>query len=167
MQRLTDQMFRAWGGGERQGFAPAVDIYEDDDAITVKAEVPGVRPEDVRIDVENNVLTISGERKLEREEKREGYHRIESSYGSFTRSFALPESVDPNKVDAEIDQGILNVRIEKKPEITPKRIQVKPHGIQAKQVAGPQAPGATAETTTAKGSEGQTAQGERKPTQGK
>jgi HSP20 family protein len=161
MQRLTDQMFRAWGAPERQGFAPAVDIYEDDDAITVKAEVPGVRPEDVRIDVENNVLTISGERKLEREEKREGYHRIESSYGSFSRSFALPESVDPNKVDAEIDQGILNVRIEKKAEIAPKRIQVKPHGIQTKQVAATQAPGTTTpETTTAKGSEGQKPQGE-------
>lgn len=185
MQRLTDQMFRAWGGpGERQGFAPAVDIYEDDDAITVGAELPGVRPEDVRIDVENNVLTISGERKLEREENREGYHRIESSYGSFTRSFALPESVDPTKVEAEIDQGILTVRIAKKPEVAPKRIQVKPHGAQAsKQVMGGQPPETTKpETTTAKtgeqtgqgqteqGQTGQaqtTSQGERGPTQSK
>jgi HSP20 family protein len=149
MQRLTDQMFRAWGGpGERQGFAPAVDIYEDNDAIRVRAELPGVRPEDVHIDVENNVLTISGERKLEREENREGYHRIESSYGSFARSFALPESVDPDKVDAEIEQGILEVRIAKKPEVAPKRIQVRPHGgKETKQMAG----GEPSEKTTVKG----------------
>lgn len=138
MQRLTDQMFRAWGGGglgERGPFAPAVDIYETDDAIEVKAELPGVKPEDVHIDVENNVLTISGERKLEHEEKREGYHRMESSYGSFSRSFALPESCDPDKVDAELDEGILRVRIAKKPEIVPKRIQVKGHQPESKQVS--------------------------------
>jgi HSP20 family protein len=171
MQRLTDQMFRAWGApAERQGFAPAVDIFEDDDAITVRAELPGVNPEDVRIEVDNNVLTISGERKLEREEQREGYHRIESSYGVFTRSFALPESVDPTKVEAEIDQGILTVRIAKKPEVAPKRIQVKPHaGAQAQQVT----PGQPAETAPEKGTAGQTAeqgeqtsQGGRESTQG-
>jgi HSP20 family protein len=130
MQRLTDQMLRAWGGGilgERGSFAPAVDIYETDDAIEVKAELPGVKPQDVHIEVENNVLTLSGDRKLEREDKREGYRRIESSYGSFSRSFALPESCDPDKVDAELDEGILRVRIAKKPEVTPKRIEVKSH----------------------------------------
>lgn len=127
MQRLTDQLFRGWtgAGGEMQNFAPAVDIYEDDGMITVQAQLPGVKAEDVHIDVENNVLTISGERKLEREDKREGYHRIESSYGSFTRSFVLPESADAEKVDASLSDGVLNVRIPKRPEAAPKRIEVK------------------------------------------
>jgi HSP20 family protein len=128
MQRLTDQLFRGWtgaGGGEMQSFAPAVDIYEDDGTITVQAQVPGVKAEDVHIDVENNVLTMSGERKLEREDKREGYHRIESSYGSFTRSFVLPESANAEKVEANLSDGVLTVRIGKRPEAAPKRIEVK------------------------------------------
>jgi HSP20 family protein len=137
MQRLTDQLFRTWSPDERRGFAPAVDIYEDEDAIVVKAELPGVKPEDVNISVENNVLTMSGERKLERSEEREGYHRIESSYGAFTRSFALPESLRTDEVEAEMNEGVLKVRIPKKPEVAPKRIQVKGHGEEPKQVAAP------------------------------
>jgi len=126
MQRLTDQLFRGWTGkGEMETFAPAVDIYEDENMITVQAQVPGVKTEDVHIDIENNVLTLSGERKLEREDKREGYHRIESSYGSFTRSFVLPESADAEKVEASLSEGVLNVRIPKRPEAAPKRIEVK------------------------------------------
>ncbi len=127
MQRLTDQLFRGWTGtgGEMQNFAPAVDIYEDEGTITVQAQVPGVKAEDVHIDVENNVLTISGDRKLEREDKREGYHRIESSYGSFTRSFMLPEAADSEKVEAGLSDGVLTVRIPKRPEAAPKRIEVK------------------------------------------
>jgi HSP20 family protein len=137
MQRLTDQLFRSWAPEERRGFAPAVDIYEDEDAIVVKADLAGVKPEDVNISVENNVLTISGERKLERAEEREGYHRIESSYGVFTRSFALPESVRTDEVEAEMTEGVLKVRIPKKPEVAPKRIQVKGHGEEPKQVVAP------------------------------
>ena len=127
MQRLTDQLFRGFTGQgvEMQTFAPAVDIYEDEGMITVSAQVPGVKSEDVHIDVENNVLTLTGERKLEREDKREGYHRIESSYGSFTRSFVLPESADAEKVDANLSDGVLTVRIPKRPEAAPKRIEVK------------------------------------------
>jgi HSP20 family protein len=126
MQRLTDQVLRGFGGeAPVRAFAPAVDIFEDEGSIIVKAEVPGVKPGDVHIDVENNVLTLSGERKLEREEKREGYHRIESVYGTFTRSFALPESADPDKVEAEMNEGILTVRIGKRPQAQHKRIEVK------------------------------------------
>jgi HSP20 family protein len=125
MQRLRDELFRGFQAGEMQTFAPAVDIYEDEGMITVSAQVPGVKAEDVHIDVENNVLTLSGERKLEREDKREGYHRIESSYGSFTRSFVLPESADSAKVDASLSDGVLTVRIPKRPEAAPKRIEVK------------------------------------------
>jgi HSP20 family protein len=127
MQRLRDELFRSWPGqaGEMQTFAPAVDIYEDEGMITVSAQVPGVKAEDVHIDVENNVLTLTGERKLEREDKREGYHRIESSYGSFTRSFVLPESADAEKVEANLRDGVLTVRIPKRPEAAHKRIEVK------------------------------------------
>jgi HSP20 family protein len=127
MQRLRDELFRGWPGqtGEMQTFAPPVDIYEDEGMITVSAHVPGMKAEDVHIDVENNVLTLSGERKLERETKREGYHRIESSYGSFTRSFVLPESADSEKVEANLSDGVLTVRIPKRPEAAPKRIEVK------------------------------------------
>jgi HSP20 family protein len=153
MQRITDQMFRPlFGGEERRTFAPAVDIYEDADAITVKAEVPGIKPEDVNISVENNVLTLSGERKLERSEEREGYHRIESSYGSFTRSFVLPESCNADEVEADMTEGILTLRIPKKAEIAPKRIPVKAHAEAPKQVetqkAGEAKPEAQAQTQT-------------------
>ena len=127
MQRLTDQLFRGWTGQgvEVPTFAPAVDIYEDEGMITVSAQLPGVKAGDVHIDVENNVLTLNGERKLEREDKREGYHRIESSYGAFTRSFVLPESADSEKVEANLSDGVLTVRIPKRPEAAPKRIEVK------------------------------------------
>jgi HSP20 family protein len=129
MQRLTDQVFRAWGGEPAtRGFAPAVDIYEDNGSIYVKAELPGVKAEDVHVDVEDHTLTLRGERKLEHEEKREGYHRIESSYGSFTRSFALPESCDTEKVEADMSEGVLTVKIPKKAEVMPKRIEVKSKG---------------------------------------
>jgi HSP20 family protein len=140
MQRLTDQMFRNWAFDERRTFAPAVDIYEDNEAISVRAELPGIKPEDVKISVENNVLTLSGERKLERSEEREGYHRIESSYGVFSRSFALPESVNADAVEADMNEGILTVRIPKKPEVAPKRIQVKGHGEGPKAVETPGPP---------------------------
>jgi HSP20 family protein len=136
MQRLTDQVLRGWNGdrASRGTFAPAVDIYEDDQAIYLKAELPGVKPEDVDVRVENNVLTLSGERKLEREEDRDGYHRIESVYGVFTRSFVLPETAKADEVDAEMHDGVLTIRIAKKPEVQPKRVQVKSQGETPKQV---------------------------------
>jgi len=127
IQRLRDELIRGFSGqiGEMENFAPAVDIYEDDAMISVSAQLPGVKAEEVNIEVENGVLTISGERKLEREDKREGYHRIESSYGSFTRSFVLPESADAEKVEANLSEGVLTVRIPKRPEAAHKRIEVK------------------------------------------
>jgi HSP20 family protein len=136
ISRLQDQLFRPLlGDGTRlTSFAPAVDIYEDDNAIHLKAELPGMRPEDIKINVENNVLTVSGERKLEHEDKREGYHRIERSYGTFTRSFVLPESVDPEKVEAEVTEGVLTLKIPKKPQVEPKRIEVKSKAGGAKQL---------------------------------
>ena len=126
--RLQDQ-FARWAGQE-QGttFTPPIDIFDDNDAIVVKAEVPGMKPDDVHISVENNVLTMRGERKLERADKREGYHRIERSYGSFVRSFSLPNGVDGEHVEAEMSDGLLTVRVPKKAAPEPKRIEVKAGG---------------------------------------
>ena len=108
-----------------QAFTPAVDVYEDAESISVRAELAGLKPEDVQISVENSVLTLRGERKLEREENKAGYHRIERSYGAFTRSFALPRVVDGEKIQAEMKDGVLTVRLPKKGEAQPRKVEIK------------------------------------------
>lgn len=107
-------------------WSPTVDIYEDKDAVHLKADLPGVKAEDVHISVENAVLTLSGERKLEHKEAQEndGYRRIESSYGAFTRSFSLPNTVNPDAVSAHLDEGILTIRIPKRTESLARKINV-------------------------------------------
>ena len=124
MSRLQNEISRSVGDPRRQPFAPAVDILETKDAILVKAELPGVKSEDVHVNVENNVLTVSGERRLEHEDEKDGYHRVERWYGSFQRSFALPRSVDSETIEAKLDAGVLTVRIPKKAEVQPRRIAV-------------------------------------------
>ena len=104
---------------------PLVDITEDDKEYLIKAELPEVRKEDVKVTVENGVLTISGERKLEKEEKDKRYHRIERAYGSFTRSFQVPDDADEAKVGAEFKDGVLVVRLAKSEKARPKSIEVK------------------------------------------
>src|SRR5262249_45354707 len=108
-------------------FKPAVDIYEGKDAIVVKAELPGVKVEDVSIHVENDVLTLSGERKLEKVQSndQEGWHRVESTYGAFTRSFQLPKNVDAGAIDASMNDGVLTLKLPKRAEAQPRRIQVR------------------------------------------
>jgi HSP20 family protein len=125
--RLQDEMSRQFLTPDRRaaGFVPLVDINEDKDAIYVKAELPGVKPDQVQLHVENNILTLTGERKFEKEDNREGYHRIERSYGSFTRSFALPNNVAGDQVTADMTDGVLTVKIPKKAEAQPKRIEVR------------------------------------------
>jgi HSP20 family protein len=125
--RLQDEMSRQLFPTERRtaGFVPPVDIHEDKDAIYVMAELPGVKADDVKLHVENNILTLTGERKFEKDEKKEGYHRVERSYGTFTRSFALPNSVATDQVQADMTDGVLTVKIPKKAEVQPKRIEVK------------------------------------------
>jgi HSP20 family protein len=105
-------------------FAPPVDIYEDEHNITLKMEVPGIDEKDIDVRVEGNTLTVHGERKFEKEEKEENYRRIERQYGSFTRSFTLPSSVDPSQVSANYDKGVLKVSLAKKAEAKPKQIKV-------------------------------------------
>ena len=116
-------------GGEKEmltvtEWSPSVDISEDDKEFLVKAELPDVKREDIKVNVENGVLTITGERKFEKEEKGKKYHRIERSYGSFTRSFTLPEAVKADKVAAEFKDGLLHVRLPKDESAKPKNIAV-------------------------------------------
>ncbi len=105
-------------------FAPPVDIYEDEHTITLKMEVPGIDEKDIDVRIENNTLTVHGERQIETEEKEENFRRIERQYGSFTRSFTLPSSVDPGQVNANYDRGVLKITLSKKAEAKPKRIKV-------------------------------------------
>ncbi|MDB6034008.1 MAG: Heat shock protein Hsp20 family [Verrucomicrobiales bacterium] len=106
-------------------WAPLVDIVEEDKEYLVKAELPEVRKEDLNVTVEKGMLTIAGERKFEKEEQKRKYHRMERSYGSFIRSFALPEDADGSKVEAEFKEGILRVHIPKSETTRPKAIDVK------------------------------------------
>jgi HSP20 family protein len=105
-------------------FAPPVDIYEDEHNITLKLEVPGIDEKDIDVRVENTTLTVHGERKIEKEEKEENFRRVERQYGSFTRSFTLPSSVDSAQVSADYDKGVLKIKLAKKAEAKPKQIKV-------------------------------------------
>jgi HSP20 family protein len=127
LNRFQEEMNRRFmsPGRSLPTFRPAVDIFEDEESITISAEVAGLSADDLHVSVENNVLTLSGERKLEKEDKKEGYHRIERSYGSFTRSFALPENVDSENVHAERKDGVLHVKLMKRAKPEPKRVQIK------------------------------------------
>jgi HSP20 family protein len=125
MNRLFQDSF---GGREEAmataGFAPAVDVYEDEHNFTLKVEVPGIDEKDIDVRLENNTLTIRGERKLEKEEKEENFHRVERQYGSFARSFTLPNIVDTENVHASYDKGVLEIRLAKKAEAKPRQIKV-------------------------------------------
>ena len=105
-------------------FAPPVDIYEDEHNITLKMEVPGIDEKDIDVRIESNTLTVHGERKIEKEEKEENFRRIERQYGSFTRSFTLPSTVDTGQVSANYDKGMLKISLAKKAEAKPKQIKV-------------------------------------------
>jgi HSP20 family protein len=131
MNRLFDESFRGIGRGGADddwalggSWAPAVDIYHQDSNIVLKAEVPGMDPKDVDIRVENNVLTLRGERKFDESVKKENYHRVERTYGSFTRSFTLPNVVDTSNIKAEYKDGVLRVTLPTKEEAKPRQISI-------------------------------------------
>jgi len=105
-------------------FVPAVDVYEDNEKVVLKLEVPGIEEKDLDVRVENHTLTVKGERKFEKEEKEENFHRIERRYGSFYRAFTLPSTVDTENVDAKYNAGVLKLELKKKPEAQPKQIKV-------------------------------------------
>ena len=123
VNRLFDD--RAYRTGESVGWTPSCDIYEDAEGVTLRFELAGVEAKDVDVRFENGVLTVRGERKLESDEKRENYHRIERSYGTFTRSFSLPGTLDPERIKAEAKNGVLQITLPKKAESKPRAIQVK------------------------------------------
>lgn len=105
-------------------WAPVVDIAEDDNSYVITAELPGLKKEDIKVGVQNDVLTISGERKYEKEEKDKKFHRVERAYGSFSRRFTIPENSDGEKVSAEFKDGILQVHLPKTETVKPKQIEV-------------------------------------------
>jgi len=126
--RLFEPFFGRFGSfpDEAQStmtWAPPVDVAEDDEKIHVKVEVPGMDEKDLKINYEDGLLTITGERQFERKEDR-NYHRIERSYGTFIRSFSLPRSVEANKIVANYRDGVLEIEIPKKEEAKPKQIQI-------------------------------------------
>ena len=127
MNRLFRESYSPEGPDEAlttTSFAPPVDIYEDEHTITLKLEVPGIDEKDIDVRIENNTLTVHGERKIEKEEKEENFRRVERQYGSFTRSFTLPSSVDTGQVSADYEKGVLKINLAKKAEAKPKQIKV-------------------------------------------
>ncbi len=128
MNRLFQDSFGPGTSSEEAmtttGFVPPVDVYEDEHNITLKIEVPGIDQKDIDVRVENNTLTVRGERKFEKEEKEENFHRVERRYGSFYRAFTLPNTVDTDNVNADYDNGVLKIKLAKKAEAKPKQIKV-------------------------------------------
>src|SRR5262252_129231 len=126
MNRLFRESYNDAGRDESlttSNFAPAVDVYEDEHKVTLKIEVPGVEEKDIDVRVENNTLTVHGERKIEKEEKEENYRRVERQYGSFTRTFTLPQTVDTENVSATYERGVLKITLSKKAEAKPNQGQ--------------------------------------------
>ncbi len=105
-------------------WSPAVDIYENEEAVVVKAELPGIPKDQVSVEVKDGVLALRGERKVEKEIQEENYHRVERSYGAFQRSFSLPSTVDAEKISAELKDGVLEIRLPKRETAKPKQIKV-------------------------------------------
>ncbi|HEX6878830.1 MAG TPA: Hsp20/alpha crystallin family protein [Terriglobales bacterium] len=126
MNRLFNDQFGAITRDESLtgAFVPPVDVYEDENSIQVSLEVPGIDEKDIDIRLENNTLTVRGERKFEKEEKEENFHRIERRYGTFTRSFTLPQTVNSEDVQADYEKGVLKIKLAKRAEAKPKQIRV-------------------------------------------
>jgi HSP20 family protein len=128
MDRVFDDFFGlmpARREGSASMWSPSVDISETADSFIVRAELPGMKKDDIELEVENNVLAIRGERKFEKTDEGENYHFMERSYGSFYRSFTLPKNVDSETIGAEYKDGMLIVTIPKKEEVKPKKVEIK------------------------------------------
>jgi HSP20 family protein len=134
LRNLQDEMTRLFTGSRPASFnreemthgawAPSVDIFEDKDRLILEAELPGMNREDFEISVENNVITLSGERKFEKKTEGDNYHRIERSYGSFTRSFTLPQTVTADGATADFENGVLRVALPKREETKARKIEI-------------------------------------------
>ncbi len=144
LQDRMNRLFRDNYGDREEAlttssFAPPVDVYEDEHHVTLNIEVPGIDEKDIDVRVENNVLTVHGERKFEKEQKEENFRRVERQYGSFTRSFTLPNTVDTENILANYSKGILKIQLAKKAEAKPKQIKVNVSG--ERQIEGKEAKG--------------------------
>ena len=131
MNRIFRESYSPEGPGDAlttANFAPPVDVYEDEQGVTLKIEVPGIDEKDIDVSIASNTLTVRGERTLEKEEKEENFQRVERQYGSFTRSFTLPNSVDLEQVSAHYNKGVLKIRLAKKAESKPKQIKLNVDG---------------------------------------
>ena len=139
VNRIFRESYSPEGPGDAlttANFAPPVDVYEDEHNITLKIDVPGIDEKDIDVSIENNTLTVRGERTLEKEEKEENFQRVERQYGSFTRSFTLPNSVDLEQVSADYNKGVLKIRLAKKVEAKPKQIRVTVDGEKTLEAKG-------------------------------
>jgi HSP20 family protein len=137
MNRLFSSFFDTptpGNGTTVRRWIPAMDLVETDDHFVLKADLPGMQESDVNIVFENNVLTISGERRAEHEAKKDGYYRLERTMGSFSRSLTLPEGIDADAVSAKFDHGVLEIRIPKPAEAKPRRIQIGVAGAEPKTI---------------------------------
>lgn len=125
MRLFQDSVARLFSEPNTRPWTPAVDVFENENDLVLKADLPEVDPKDVSIEVENSTLTLKGSRKFEEAQNGRGYHRIERSYGSFVRAFSLPETVDPEKVKADYKQGVLTITLAKKEVAKPRTIPVE------------------------------------------
>ena len=127
MRRQVDRLYQGLFNPNARpgaGVFPLINLTEGKDCFTIRAELPGVNEKDIELKLEANVLTMKAERKFDNEEKREDFHRVERQYGVFTRSFSLPNTVDPEKIRADYRSGILTITIPQKPEVRPREIPV-------------------------------------------
>lgn len=124
---IVDEMFNTDNGMNyrKDSFMPNVDVAENETQFEISAELPGLKKDAIKIDLENGRLTVSGERKFENEDEGKNYHRIETSYGTFTRSFYLPDSIDEDSIEATFTDGILNITIQKREEKIKRQIEIK------------------------------------------
>ena len=125
MRREMDRMMGEENAASASDWVPAVDIKEDGNCFTITADIPGVAPKDIDIHAENGMLTIQGEREGEKREEKQGYKRIERSYGNFFRRFTLPDTADTDKISARGENGVLTITIPKRAEIQPRKISVE------------------------------------------
>ena len=139
LRSLQDERNRLFSGTFSRGnqdevlrgaWSPQVDIFENKNEIVIEAELPGMKAEDVNISIENNILTLHGERKFEKKDEQDNFHRVERSYGSFTRSFTLPPTVSSENANAEFENGVLRLTLAKREEAKPRRIEIKANGGQ-------------------------------------
>jgi HSP20 family protein len=124
MNRLFDRFFDGRTASGSRRWIPPMDLIETEDSLVLRGDLPGLTEDDVDIEIKDNVLTVSGERTTDNEEKGEGYYRVERAFGSFSRSLTLPAGVDADKVEANFDNGVLEVRIPKPAEAKPTRVQI-------------------------------------------